>query len=53
MTNPTFDASLQVLLKAFAAHQDLRQQRAADLPALARSSHELYKARMAVHHATR
>jgi hypothetical protein len=52
MTNPDFNASLKVLLKAFAAHEDLRQQRA-DLPTLARSSHELHKARMATYHASR
>lgn len=52
MTNPDFNTSLQVLLKAFSTHQDLRQQRA-DIPTLAKSSHQLHQARMAVYHATR
>jgi hypothetical protein len=52
MTNPDFDSSLRVLLKAFADHQDLRAQRA-DVSALARSSYDLYVARMAAYHASR
>ena len=52
MSNPDFNASLKVLLKAYSTHQDLRRQRA-DLPALAKSSHELHKARMAAYHASR
>jgi hypothetical protein len=52
MTTTAFDASLRTLLDAFKTHHDLRAQHA-DLPALARSNHELYKARMAAYHVTR
>jgi hypothetical protein len=47
-----FDASLRELLRAFADYSDARQ-RQADIPTLARSVHELHKARMAAYKAMR
>ncbi len=49
MTNPAFDAAFSRLLRARKDHEALRAARA-DIPALSRSSHELYQARMAMHH---
>lgn len=52
MTNTNFDSAFANLLRAFNRHEDLRKSRA-DIPALSRSSHELFQARMAMRHASR
>ncbi len=52
MLPSSFDATFSDLLKAFKTHQDNRAH-GADVATLARSSYELHRARMAVHHAQR
>lgn len=45
MTQTTFDTAFAQLLQAFNRHEELRASKAG-IPALARSSQELFKARM-------
>jgi hypothetical protein len=45
MLSPEFESSFHELLRAFDRHRSLRQ-RHAELPELAASSHDLYRARM-------
>lgn len=52
MTTPAFDHAFNRLVKAYTRHDDLRRSNAA-IPALSRSSQELFKARMAMRQASR
>lgn len=52
MTKTNFNESFKTLLKAFHAHEDLRQ-RGASIPELSRSNYDLHVARMNTYHASR